>query len=335
MEGPFLILPSQRGSIVGLTAAQTNEILREDEKWISLSAFEATELLGPVKKAKVKLDLFCGLPGYKTVLTLRNCFHGLHASASSSDNAISANHEKGRVTLTKDAWLDIVSTIKPDVAVCPCDTVPLCETSDRKRKTSSIRNDKWESVVTSTLGHPKVLLPDTNTTCDAFFVSTIPGNENIREYASNLGHIRSKRPRAMCMTSVNSFFHFIIALKNEVTFIECSLPWNLAEKGIALTPSTQTLSESTPRSSSTPLLMELRDHTYQLDAVPLQENCDCYTCRRHTRAYIHHLLTVQEMNSNILLVIHNLVSLVKIVRMFRMGSETERAEIINSLISQC
>lgn len=334
MEGPFIVLPTQRGSVVGLTATQANEILHEDEKWISVSAFDATELIAPVKKAKLPLNVFCGLPGYKTVLTLRNCFHGLHASAASSDNAISANHEKGRVTLKKDTWVDIVTAIKPEVAVCPCDTVPLCETSERKRKTASIRNSNWEALATQTLCS-KILLPDTYHTSEAFFVSTLPANENIREYAFNLGQIRSKRPRAVCLTSVNSFFHFITALKNEITFIECSLPWNLAEKGIALNPKIDGPGEVEEGSSSSSFLLELRDHKYQLEAVPLQKNCGCYTCRRHTRAYIHHLLTVQEMNSNILLVIHNLSVVVKIARKFRIGSAKERSELIQLLTSQC
>ncbi|KAI9747069.1 MAG: hypothetical protein M1815_004668, partial [Lichina confinis] len=38
---------------------------------------------------------------------------------------------------------------------------------------------------------------------------------------------------------------------------------------------------------------------------PISEHCKCYTCRRHHRAYIHHLLVTEEMLAWVLLQIHN------------------------------
>jgi queuine tRNA-ribosyltransferase subunit QTRTD1 len=45
---------------------------------------------------------------------------------------------------------------------------------------------------------------------------------------------------------------------------------------------------------------------HRSDMGPLLDSCDCYSCRKHTRAYIHHLLTVREMLGKVLLMIHNL-----------------------------
>lgn len=52
--------------------------------------------------------------------------------------------------------------------------------------------------------------------------------------------------------------------------------------------------------------IDLNDSSYALDIAPLCTHCVCFTCMRHHRAYLHHLLTVQEMNATILLAIHNL-----------------------------
>ncbi|KAH7524876.1 hypothetical protein FEM48_Zijuj06G0165700 [Ziziphus jujuba var. spinosa] len=41
------------------------------------------------------------------------------------------------------------------------------------------------------------------------------------------------------------------------------------------------------------------------DTSPVVENCSCYTCQNHTKAYINHLLNVHEMLAQILLEIHN------------------------------
>lgn len=45
---------------------------------------------------------------------------------------------------------------------------------------------------------------------------------------------------------------------------------------------------------------------YEHDTLPLDENCDCPTCRRHSRAYIRHLFKANEMLAMRLCVMHNL-----------------------------
>jgi queuine tRNA-ribosyltransferase subunit QTRTD1 len=47
--------------------------------------------------------------------------------------------------------------------------------------------------------------------------------------------------------------------------------------------------------------LNLRDICYRLDVQPVLPGCDCYTCTKHTRAYIHHLLNTHEMLANVLL----------------------------------
>ena len=45
---------------------------------------------------------------------------------------------------------------------------------------------------------------------------------------------------------------------------------------------------------------------YEHDLLPLDEECDCPTCRRHSRAYIRHLFKANEMLAMRLCVMHNL-----------------------------
>ncbi len=45
---------------------------------------------------------------------------------------------------------------------------------------------------------------------------------------------------------------------------------------------------------------------YEHDRLPLDEECDCPTCRHHSRAYIRHLFKANEMLAMRLCVIHNL-----------------------------
>ena len=52
--------------------------------------------------------------------------------------------------------------------------------------------------------------------------------------------------------------------------------------------------------------MNLNNACYAKDDRPIEEGCDCPTCRHHSRAYIRHLLKSGEMLGLRLLVLHNL-----------------------------
>ena len=45
---------------------------------------------------------------------------------------------------------------------------------------------------------------------------------------------------------------------------------------------------------------------YKNDFGPILQTCSCYTCRKHTRGYINHLLATKELLAGVLLTIHNL-----------------------------
>ena len=52
--------------------------------------------------------------------------------------------------------------------------------------------------------------------------------------------------------------------------------------------------------------MRLRNSCWTQDARPIDEGCDCYTCRRFSRGTLRHLFAAKEMLGPILVSIHNL-----------------------------
>ncbi|MBS1271148.1 MAG: Queuine tRNA-ribosyltransferase [Candidatus Marinimicrobia bacterium] len=50
----------------------------------------------------------------------------------------------------------------------------------------------------------------------------------------------------------------------------------------------------------------IRNATFTDDHSPIDEECECYTCRKYSRAYIRHLLNVNEIFGHRLATIHNL-----------------------------
>lgn len=58
---------------------------------------------------------------------------------------------------------------------------------------------------------------------------------------------------------------------------------------------------------------------FRRDFGPIDPDCDCYTCRNHTRAYLHHLFRAKEVLSLTLATIHNERFVVRLVDHIRMS----------------
>ena len=59
---------------------------------------------------------------------------------------------------------------------------------------------------------------------------------------------------------------------------------------------------------------------------PIDVDCDCYTCRNYTRAYIHHLLKAKEIVGLVLTTLHNERFIVRLVDQIRAGIRTGEYE---------
>jgi len=57
--------------------------------------------------------------------------------------------------------------------------------------------------------------------------------------------------------------------------------------------------------------------TFARDERPVDETCDCYTCKTFTRAYIRHLIVAKELLAGTLISIHNLRALIRLMEEIR------------------
>ncbi len=75
--------------------------------------------------------------------------------------------------------------------------------------------------------------------------------------------------------------------------------------------------------------LNLMNASYARDPRPIDENCDCYTCRTFTRAYLRHLIVAKELLAGTLISIHNLRALIRLMEEIRAaiaaGTFTEKA----------
>ncbi|MBR4235429.1 MAG: tRNA guanosine(34) transglycosylase Tgt [Clostridia bacterium] len=67
----------------------------------------------------------------------------------------------------------------------------------------------------------------------------------------------------------------------------------------------------------------IRNAAYAREFAPLDETCDCYTCKNYTRAYVRHLLKAEEIFGLRLCSIHNLRFLTKLMEDIRSAIEQD------------
>lgn len=72
--------------------------------------------------------------------------------------------------------------------------------------------------------------------------------------------------------------------------------------------------------------LRLRNAKHQLATEPLDEQCDCYTCRNFSRGYLRHLFLVGEMAGPILVSLHNVAFYQWLMRQARQAIREDRYE---------
>jgi queuine tRNA-ribosyltransferase len=68
----------------------------------------------------------------------------------------------------------------------------------------------------------------------------------------------------------------------------------------------------------------IKNAAYTLDPAPLDEACDCYTCRNYSRAYLRHLYVSREILAFRLLTFHNLYYYLSLMVKMRQAISADR-----------
>ena len=82
-----------------------------------------------------------------------------------------------------------------------------------------------------------------------------------------------------------------------IDMMDCVLPTRVARNGLAFT-------------SKGPIT--IRNAPYKEDFSSLDDECDCYTCKNFTKAYLRHLINAKEILGARLLSLHNIRFLTKL-----------------------
>lgn len=124
-----------------------------------------------------------------------------------------------------------------------------------------------------------------------------------------LPHAPKNKPRYLMGVGTPS--NIIESVARGIDFFDCVMPSRNARHGFIFT-----------RHGT----MNMKNEKYTLDTRPIDEECNCPTCRSYTRAYIRHLFKAGEMLAMRLCVIHNLYFYNELMERIRTAIEEDRFE---------
>ena len=115
--------------------------------------------------------------------------------------------------------------------------------------------------------------------------------------------------KARYLMGVGSPDYLFEGVQRGVDMFDCVLPTRIARHGMVMTSYGR---------------VNIKNAKHEKDFTTLDPECDCYTCRNYSKAYLRHLYKADEMLSAMLLSNHNLYFLVNMMGNIRSAIEEDR-----------
>lgn len=120
-------------------------------------------------------------------------------------------------------------------------------------------------------------------------------------------HLPTEKPRYVM--GVGTPDDLIEGINRGIDMFDCVMPTRNARNGTIFTDHGK---------------INIKNLKHQADSRPVMENCDCYTCRNFSRAYLRHLYMAKEILSSRLNSLHNLHYYCDLMRRARTAIEEEK-----------
>jgi len=116
-----------------------------------------------------------------------------------------------------------------------------------------------------------------------------PKDDMLRILRHTAPQLPQEKPRYLM--GVGTPEDLVAAVSQGIDMFDCVMPTRNARNGMLFTRHGD---------------IKIKNAQYRLDTRPLDEQCECYTCRNFSRAYLHHLFRLGEILGARLNTIHNL-----------------------------
>lgn len=239
----------------------------------------------------------------------------LPAPAHNTNSSIAISTSVGFRFLGAQEYNTSLHILKADISLSLADVITKDSSSTKRLEKSADRTHAWfRDWVDSRQGRPEpgpvfASIPAVPEQRLSFYLSDLqddfqPHVSGLAVYSSSTtsnlaSSLRSKPTIGLCDPATPQ--EVLAGVHNGHDLLTVPFITRASEHGIALTFTYPGVPDSTPK----PLGINLWSTTHASDTSALSPSCPCYTCTRHHRAYVHHLLQANEMVGWTLLQIHN------------------------------
>jgi queuine tRNA-ribosyltransferase len=139
-----------------------------------------------------------------------------------------------------------------------------------------------------------------------FFATAVGGSlgstkaEMYAVVAHTMKYVHPDRP--VHLLGIGDFDDVFENVQHGIDTFDCVSPTRMARHGWALM-------KGEPKGR-----LNLRNKRFQTDPEPIDASCHCFTCRNHSRAYLHHLFRVNELAGMQLVSLHNVATMTRLFR---------------------
>ncbi|XP_016475177.2 uncharacterized protein LOC107796861 isoform X1 [Nicotiana tabacum] len=248
-----------------------------------------------------------------------------------STNRIGASFEtpSGRMLIKPAEYMEMISSMRPNLWTTLADEVPAWA-SEKRNKASVERTLRWldECIISnskdgavfgSIVGGSRV---EVRRSCaqevarrnvEGFWIGGFGLGESMEERNPLLSAVMDSLPeeKPRLISGLGLPEEVLQGVAAGIDLFDSTYTYHLTLGGFALTFPLERIETQITKyqpnsdSGSDGTKINLKATMYRKDTSHIVDNCKCYTCQNHTKAYINHLFNVHEMLAHILLEIHN------------------------------
>lgn len=279
------------------------------------------------------LSEFVGLKNCLTFVTLKNSSE-FTPSGANEKGSVPIMKRTGRINITSERYMNMIEVFKPDffTTLADGDTFEGCP----KRRVAKA-GDKSDTMLEECVQRRK----SSKTLQGLFMLASVEGGFNEFERTKSVNHLKQfedtidgyfidgvhrngAEATTLNIASLKQIVnHTVSALPNDkmkmmlgpflphVALTLISLGIDVFDTSFVnlVTNCSRAISFNFDLKKSAKLNrpeMNLTDASFKDDFSPLVDECQCFTCTKHTRAYVNHLLNTRELLGPALLTVHNL-----------------------------
>ncbi|XP_073972993.1 queuine tRNA-ribosyltransferase accessory subunit 2 [Rhodnius prolixus] len=357
LETPLLLLNTKGGSIPHITH-EVFQFLTREQHGIQISLPSSVHCFEGVKDFEKGISNFVGLQECVSYCSVQDPSTNT-PEGYNGKNSISIWSNSGRMSLDANRYMDLMEAFRPDMyqALCHGDT----NINSKKKKIKKAvditaflldeclaRHNKSEVLQSSAIfgvvegGYDldarrlsAKLLAERKV--DGFVIDGLHNN------GSSLDSINIDNVRPVIEETLKSLpedklriihgswkpNYVLDLVEMGIDVFDSSLAEIVTERNSALVFRYELVPiDSIDRPGLERFEISLQDESFKEDFGPILEGCTCLTCRKHTKAYIYHLISNKELLASVLIMMHNLHHYIEFFKKIRSIPENKKLEII-------